>query len=121
MNPVFVDTITTYVVFAESNDAVLFVDTPDSFVVFTEGAQGLSGATALVWNETPSGTLDGSNATFTLASSPASSSKLLLSNNGLLLQHGASNDFVLSTNSITFNAGAIPVSGDSLLATYSTV
>lgn len=117
---VFVDTLTTYVVFVEGDNSVVWSESPDTFLVFVEGAQGPSGVTSITWNETPSGTVDGANTTFTLAGAPASSTKLLLSLNGLLLKHGASNDFTLSSQTITFNAGMVPQSGDVLLATYST-
>lgn len=123
-NVVIHEETTSYIVFAENDESVVFSESPESFVVFTEGAQGVAGptgASAITWNETPSGLVNGSNDTYTLAASPASSATLLLSLNGLLLRHGASNDFTLSANTITFTAGAIPATGDTLLATYSTV
>lgn len=67
--------------------------------------------------ETPSGTINGSNATFTLANSPTGSS-LELYKNGQLMIAGASADYTLSTSTITFNSGAIPKTGDALIAFY---
>jgi len=71
-----------------------------------------------IFNETPSGTIDGVNATFTLVNTVAPANSLMLYKNGLLQAAGVSNDFTLSGSTITFNAGAIPKSGDTLIATY---
>src|SRR3990167_7981130 len=51
-------------------------------------------------NETPSGTIDGVNATFTLSETPNPGSSLMLWLNGTYLQQGV--DYTLSTNIITF-------------------
>lgn len=123
-NIIFIDETQSYVVFAENDESVIFSESPETFVVFAEGLQGVAGAAgsaSITWNEQPTGTVNGVNSNFTLASAPASSSKLLLSVNGLLQKHGASYDFTLTSATITFNAGAIPETGDTLLATYSTV
>lgn len=69
----------------------------------------------LVFNEVPSGTIDGTNATFTLAHTPVAGT-LLLFVNGLLMNEGG--DYTLSTNTITFAAGAKPEAGDWMKATY---
>lgn len=68
-----------------------------------------------VFGEAPSGTVNGSNATFTLASAPLAGT-LRLYQNGLRLREGAGNDYTLSGNTITFNTP--PASGDILLADY---
>lgn len=65
--------------------------------------------------EVPSGTIDGSNAVFTLANTPLSG-KLLLFLNGLLQDEGGSDDFTISGATITFNSA--PLSGDKLAAHY---
>jgi len=70
----------------------------------------------ITWNETPSGTIDGSNVTFTLANTPSANSHVLLFLNGVLQKQGASFDYQISGVTITYNTA--PVSGDSLLATY---
>lgn len=70
-----------------------------------------------VTGETPSGTIDGSNATFTLAHTPTSGS-LALYANGVRLKSGSGNDYTISTATITFLSGAIPVSGDVLQGDY---
>ena len=73
---------------------------------------------SLVANEVPGGTVDGTNATFTIASSGVTSQNLHLYVNGLLQKQGASDDYTFSGTTITFNSGAIPVSGSNILATY---
>lgn len=70
-------------------------------------------------NETPSGTIDGVNATFTLAATPVSGSQHLYKN-GLRMKPGAGNDYTISGATITFLAGQIPVVGDELLVDYRT-
>jgi len=78
-----------------------------------------SGGTLLLqFNETPSGAVNGVNDTFVLGNTPSSDSKLMLFLNGQLLVLGISNDFTVSGATITFNADAIPFSGDLILATY---
>ncbi len=68
-----------------------------------------------VYNETPSGTVDGTNVTFTLAHAPSPSATLRLYQNGLRLSAGGV-DFTLSGSTITFVSA--PQSGDILLADY---
>ena len=76
---------------------------------------GTSGAT-FVDGEIPGGTINSSNATFTLANIPAPVSSLLLSNNGILLTSGS--DFTVSGSTVTFFSNALPQIGDSLAASY---
>lgn len=66
-------------------------------------------------NETPSGAVNGSNTTFTLAGTPANSS-LKLFMNGMLLEPGADNDYTVSANTITMLFA--PITGDKLRAYY---
>ena len=72
---------------------------------------------SFIFNETPSGTIDGTNVTFNLASSPLSG-KLQVMLNGLVLRPGAGADYTVSGAVITFESGAQPQSGDVLRATY---
>lgn len=65
-------------------------------------------------DETPSGTIDGINTTFTLAHSPSPAGSLELFLNGLVQNRGV--DYTLSTNTITF--AAAPVTGSTLLSWY---
>lgn len=67
--------------------------------------------------ETPSGTINGSNAAFSLAHTPVGTS-LQLYKNGQQMAAGAGADYTLSTATVTFNAGAIPKTGDVLIAFY---
>jgi hypothetical protein len=66
--------------------------------------------------ETPAGTIDGTNVTFTLSRSPNPSASLLLARNGVLMN--SQTDFTISGNTITFAAGSIPQVGDALMAWY---
>jgi hypothetical protein len=72
---------------------------------------------SFIFNETPSGTIDGTNVTFNLASSPLSG-KLQVMLNGLVLRPGSGADYTVSGAVITFESGAQPQSGDVLRATY---
>ncbi len=65
------------------------------------------------FNETPSGSIDGSNVTFTLANTPINSS-LQLFLNGQKLKAGAGNDYTISGDTITL--ASAPVSGEVLEA-----
>lgn len=70
-----------------------------------------------VWNETPSGTINGSNTSFTLANTPANTSTaLMLFLNGIIMEPGSGNDFTISGATITMLFA--PASGDKLRAYY---
>ncbi len=67
--------------------------------------------------EAPSGTIDGTNAVFTLAGTPSPAESLVLIRNGLVMTaHGF--DYTIDGATITFVPGAIPQPGDTLLAFY---
>lgn len=70
--------------------------------------------------ETPSGTINGSNATFTLANTPTDNPIIVVSgqtqNNGYPIGTGA--DFTISSTTITFQSGSIPAIGSWILAWY---
>lgn len=72
-------------------------------------------ATNLVWNEVPSGSIDGINAAFTTLHIPTGLSVFL---NGLKQTAGAGNDYTLSGQTITFNADCIPQTGDVIEVNY---
>src|SRR3990167_8546159 len=74
----------------------------------------LSGAIP-TYSETPSGAINGSNVTFTLAATPDSGT-LRLYRNGVRLKAGSGNDYTLSGGTITM--AQAPESGDVLLADY---
>lgn len=68
--------------------------------------------------EVPSGTVDGVNATFVLSELPSASPALIMFLNGLAQYQGSSNDYTVSGQTVTFNAGAEPHTGDTVLAFY---
>jgi hypothetical protein len=65
--------------------------------------------------EAPTGAINGSNGTFSLANTPVSGS-LELSKNGVVQVLGA--DYTLASGNISFQSGSIPAAGDTLAATY---
>lgn len=66
--------------------------------------------------EVPSGAINGSNTTFTLANAPNPSASLQLFLNGVLQAQGAGEDYTLSGSTITFTVA--PSTGDLLLCWY---
>lgn len=70
----------------------------------------------IIWNETPTGAINGSNTAFTLANTPLDTDSVLLTLNGVRLKPGAGEDYTISGTSITM--AVAPVSGDLLLAAY---
>jgi hypothetical protein len=70
-----------------------------------------------VWSETPAGTINGTNDAFTLANTPTTGT-LRLFKNGIRQRAGSGNDYTLAADTITFEAGNVPQTGDILLADY---
>ena len=68
--------------------------------------------------ETPAGTVDGVNPTFTLADPPSPPESLTLTVNGVVQEPNV--DFTIAGSTITFQAGSIPLGGDALLSWYRT-
>jgi lysophospholipase L1-like esterase len=66
--------------------------------------------------ETPSGTINGSNGTFTLVNAPMPVASLALYRNGVLQALGT--DFTLTSNTIQFATASTPQTGDTLTASY---
>jgi len=81
---------------------------------YVDGRTGLS-ASNFVFNETPTGTVDGSNTSFSLANTPTSGT-VQLHLNGLLQMPGAGKDYTISGSTITMLSA--PLTGDHLLAHY---
>lgn len=75
------------------------------------------GTANFVTRETPSGTVNGSNVTFTLANTPTSGTETVYVN-GVALDSGAGNDYTISGLTITFLSGAIPQTGDKVRVSY---
>jgi hypothetical protein len=67
--------------------------------------------------ETPSGTVNGSNVTFTVANTPISGTESVFTN-GVLQDSGAGADYTISTSTITFLTGSIPQTGDKVRVSY---
>ena len=112
---VYVDQGTTYAearFYCTSNTGGTLGSTAVTYVQDTSGTLSPSN---FVTEETPSGSINGSNTAYTLANTPTSGTlKLYL--NGIRLKSGAGNDYTLSTNTITMTTA--PISGDVLLADY---
>lgn len=66
------------------------------------------------FDETPAGTVDGTNMNFTLAHPPLPTASLELIRNGLVLS--PLNDFVVTGNQVTFARASTPMPGDILIA-----
>lgn len=95
---------------------VLTADSASANGVKWSSASGLS-TSNFVNGETPTGTVDGSNANFTLANTPTAGTVRVFVN-GVRMNVGGSNDYTISGTTITFLTGAIPVSGDVILVDY---
>ena len=84
-------------------------------VTYVQDGSGTLSTSNFVTEETPSGSINGSNTAFTLANTPTSGTvKLYL--NGVRLKSGSGNDYTISTNTITMTTA--PINGDVLLADY---
>jgi len=66
--------------------------------------------------QTPSGAVNGTNATFTLANTPAPTSSLAVYRNGLLQTNGV--DYTLAGTTVTFLSNSIPQTNDVIAAYY---
>jgi len=80
----------------------------------TFSCQSVTGA-SFAASETPSGTINGSNVTFTLAHTPVANS-LQLFKNGQRQALGAGLDYTLATATVTYLTA--PATGDQLIADY---
>ena len=67
-------------------------------------------------NETPQGSVNGVNQTFTLQTSPFPGNSLHLYANGSRLAMGI--DYTITGNTITFTGAYVPGTGDTILADY---
>jgi hypothetical protein len=87
-----------------------------SISTLTTQVNSLSAPPVFVDGETPGGTINGSNRSFTLANSPSPATSLDLYRNGLVQSVGV--DYTIAGNTITFLQVAMPQSGDLLQAFY---
>ena len=104
--------------FVDAANGELSVKKDTGSVISLEQGTGGPGSTFALFHdaETPTGAINGVNATFTLVTAPNPAASLELTRNGIVQESGV--DYTLSTNVITFLAGAIPQTGDTLLAWY---
>jgi len=79
---------------------------------------GVGGSGGEVFNEVPTGTIDGTNDTFTLNQDPVAGTILPMVN-GVFMTEGSDYTFT-SPDQVVFASGAIPQSGDTLIAHYQT-
>ncbi len=66
--------------------------------------------------EVPGGAMNGSNTQFSLARTPLPPASLQLVRNGIVLKRGV--DFSLTSNTIAFSSPNVPLSDDTILASY---
>lgn len=88
--------------------------------VSNTGAVTLNAATVMkpgnyVTRETPSGAVNGSNTTYTLANTPVAGTEHLYLN-GILQEPGAGNDYTISGGTITYLVA--PITGDKIRVSY---
>lgn len=100
--------------FKLTNDGTITLGSTNlTYAAFTGG-----GLTTSNWvdRETPSGAVNGSNTSFTLAFTPSPSGSEHVYLNGVLQESGAGNDYTISGLTITYLAA--PVSGDKIRVSY---
>jgi hypothetical protein len=78
-------------------------------------ASGSLGTSNFVTRETPSGSVNGSNVTFTLANTPTAGTEMVFLN-GILQEPGAGNDYTISGGTITYLIA--PLTGDKIRVSY---
>ena len=98
----------------ESGSGVTVTDLGGGNYQFSSGATPTASTFSVVWDETPSGTVNGSNTAFTLANAPSPAASLQLFQNGILAIQGT--DYALSGTGITFTSA--PSTGAILNAFY---
>jgi hypothetical protein len=86
------------------------------YLRFNQYGQQSGDSGMFIDNETPTGAIDGVNATFNLATNPNPTNSLSLTKNGQILYVGVG--YTLAGSTITFQSGYIPQSGDLLRAWY---
>jgi len=101
----------------EYEAATVTVDAAGRITAIEATPGGAVLATDLVFNEVPGGDVDGTNTDFTLADAPVEGT-VIVHRNGVRQRPGAGNDYTITGGTITFEAGAIPQTGDSVLVDY---
>ncbi len=80
-------------------------------------ANGVVAISNYIVRSTPGGNVNGTNDTFTLATTPVNNTEMVFVN-GVLQNQGSGNDYTISGTTITFLSGAIPQTGDIIRVTY---
>lgn len=80
------------------------------------GASTAAPAMNFVDAESPAGTVDGVNASYTLVQAPSPVASLQLYRNGILMRQGV--DYDVTGSAVVFRSGAVPQAGDLLQASY---
>jgi hypothetical protein len=104
--------------FSVSGSTISFLGTPPQTgdVLLASYRTGTLSGVNFVDAETPTGTANGSNATFALANTPNPAGSLAVYRNGLRVALNI--DYTLSGSTITFLPLALPQSGDTLAVSY---
>lgn len=97
-----------------SSGAITTVNDRRAWLDIEQGGGSLTNSN-FVDKEVPSGTINGSNVTFTLAFTPLAGSEHVYLN-GVLQNPGGANDYTISGTTITYNNA--PQTGDVLLVSY---
>lgn len=85
--------------------------------ISTSGVPSCSADTGSALNQAaPTGTINGSNTTFTLSPTPTASADVVCYLNGVMQQQGAGNDYTISSATITYLTA--PPTGAKLLCTW---
>jgi len=87
-----------------------------SYCVHVDGTSAPCSTVQFVDGEIPTGTINSTNRTFTLSAAPIPPASLLLFRNGILQKTGV--DYNVAGNTITFTSVSVPLTGDSLQASY---
>lgn len=99
---------------ATSGSGILKGNGSGGFSTATAGTDYLTSANYIT-RETPSGSVNSSNTTYTLANTPIAGSEMVFLN-GILQEPGAGNDYTISGATITYLAA--PLTGDRIRVTY---
>ena len=117
------DGVAGQLMLANASNAATFTTVTGDVTVTSAGVTTVSSTAgsgflkyaAIIANETPTGAVNSSNTSFTLANTPQSSS-LQLYQNGVIMEPGAGNDYTIS--GLTITALYAPTTGDKLRAYY---
>jgi hypothetical protein len=81
-----------------------------------QASANTSTAGTLIEGETPAGTINGTNASFTIATTPTTTSSVMVFRNGILQSPAI--DFTVTGKTISFSSASLPQTGDNLQVSY---